>query len=227
MFCPTCGRQLSDDARFCPGCGSPATPTEPGTVSGPTASDGPARPEGMPATPAAQAPQPEPQAPRPAPPVSQSPTLDAAGTAEQGMKWFKFVIYAQLFLNAAASLLNAFAFFTGATYGGSADMVYAFYSGLQAVDILFAIIYVALAVAAIYVRMRLAKFRRGAPPLYLMFLVACLAIQILYAVFAMVVTGLSPLDMFDVSTVTSTIATVVLIFANKVYFEKRAHLFVN
>ena len=75
--------------------------------------------------------------------------------------------------------------------------------------------------------MRLAKFRRDAPSLYLMFLAASLAAQILYAVFVMVVIGISPLDMFDISTVTSTITTVVLIVANRVYFERRAHLFVN
>lgn len=221
MFCPACGRQLSDDARFCPGCGSPVTPASPETTPGPPAADGPVCPE---AAPTPQAPQPAQPMPQPTP---QPPTFEATNGTAQGMKWFKFVIYAQLFLSAAASLLNAFALFTGASYGDSADLVYTFYSGLRAVDILFAIIYVALAGAAIYVRMRLAKFRRDAPSLYLMFLAASLAAQILYAVFVMVVIGISPIDMFDISTVTSTITTVVLIVANKVYFERRAHLFVN
>lgn len=149
------------------------------------------------------------------------------GSPSQGMKWFKFIIWVQLILNAIASALNAFALFTGASYGGSADMVYAFYSGMRAVDVVFGIVYLALAAGAVLVRMGLAKFRRGAPALYLTFLAAHIAAQILYAVFVMVVTGISPLDMFDISTVTSTIGDVALILINRVYFERRAHLFVN
>ena len=111
MFCPACGRQLSDDARFCPGCGSPVAPASPETTPGPPAAGGPVRPE---AAPTPQAPQPAQPMPQPTP---QPPTFEVTNGTAQGMKWFKFVIYAQLFLSAAASLLNAFALFTAQAMG--------------------------------------------------------------------------------------------------------------
>ena len=50
------------------------------------------------------------------------------------MKWFKFVIYVQLFLNIVVLLINAVRCTTGMLYGDDVYMVYLIFRGLKLVD---------------------------------------------------------------------------------------------
>ena len=80
------------------------------------------------------------------------------------MKWHKFLIYFQLFAAALVSLYNAVVCFRMVFLGlgtfGPWNVIYA----------IAGVICVVLAVWAIYVRFRLAGFRRNGPKMYLLFL---------------------------------------------------------
>ena len=78
------------------------------------------------------------------------------------MKWHKFLIYFQLFLAALISLYNAVVCFR---------LVFLDVSGLwDAVYAVSGVISVVLAVLALYVRFRLAGFRKNGPKMYILFL---------------------------------------------------------
>ena len=206
MICPSCGKPIPDQSKFCPSCGA--------TVQG------------------APGQQPVPYNPQPNLP----------------MKWFKFVIWVQLFLAALYALSNAVRFLTGTTFGNKTDLYYEMLNGLRATDIVFGLMYVGIIVLAIYVRQQLAGFKKGAPEHYLRFIIIANAVGIAYAfaIIVIVVTtltdaipGLSFSDVIGmmaddpdvqsgfIQLVVPLIVLIVMYVLNKIYFDKRAHLFVN
>ena len=223
MFCPNCGTQLPDGSTNCPSCGA--------TIGVP-AQEAPVTPEPEPTTP------PIPGAP-PVPGATQYessasypvPAGTVGAVAAPPMKWYKFVIWVQLFLSALSLAGTGVMLLTGAQYmteyGNAKDLVYMFYAGLQVVDIVFAVVFIALAVFAIVVRMNLAKFKRGATNQYLAFLGANIAAQILYLVVLAIVTQVGPLEALDFSTAIQLVSSFIMIVLSKIYFDKRAHLFTN
>ena len=275
MFCQNCGAQLNEGTKFCPNCGTlvqtagvPAgAPIQqempPAAVEPPVAEPTPA-PTPAPAAvmeketvpPASATPQPAPEptpyqqpvplpvapqqvAPQPAP--YQQPVPYVAQPALP-MKWYKFVIWVQLFLSALVSVGSALLLLTGAQYGHDSDLAYSMIGGLRVVDIIFA------AVFAIYVRQRLAGFKKGAPELYLRFIIIANVISISYNLIVVwlavsTLTRFLPgANFFDAlgmllessstqaslfQLVVSVIAVIVMYFLNRTYFNKRAHLFVN
>jgi len=145
----------------------------------------------------------------------------------QGMKWFKFVIYVQLFLSALLSLGTAIMYATGYQYTSaqsSPDLIYGIFPELHTVDASFAVVYVALAIIAIAVRFRLSGYKRNAWKGYLAYLAAGVIAVIAYIIAASTIVGES---MFDMSMTSSLAANIVLIIVNFIYFNKRDHLFVN
>lgn len=144
------------------------------------------------------------------------------------MKWFKFAIYFQLFLSALISLMSGVSYLTGANYSTTGlvtlEEVYSTFPGLRAVDLIVGVGLLALAVLAIAVRQKLAHYRRGAPKLYLMLLGADVALSVLYLLACSAMLGTL---LLDASTISELVVSAVMIGANKVYFDKRAGLFVN
>ncbi|MGM9536733.1 MAG: zinc ribbon domain-containing protein [Candidatus Onthomonas sp.] len=144
------------------------------------------------------------------------------------MKWFKFIIYFQLFLSAITSLISGVSCLTGANYSTTGlvtpEEVYSTFPGLRVVDLIVGVGVLVLAVLAIVVRQKLAHYRQGAPELYLTLLGADIALSVFYIVAASAVLG-GPV--LDASTVSELVVSAVMIGANKVYFDKRAELFVN
>lgn len=211
MFCPNCGNQIPDESKFCPSCG---------TAIGAPAQGEPARPSsGMPPVPGVE-PGPSPVHPVP------------VGAAEApGMKWFKFIIWVQLFLSALLLAALSLALFTGShymtEYGSARDLVYLFFQGLQIVDIIFAVVFLALAVWCVVVRMGLAKFKKGAPTQYLVLLGVNIVAQTLYAVALAVITGVEIFDAMGPSSLAQIVVSIVMVFVNKIYFDKRAYMFTN
>lgn len=143
------------------------------------------------------------------------------------MKWYKFIIYFQLF---AAALINFFAaitYLTGSIYqsqaGVSAELTYSVFPQLSAIDKFYGICLIGLAVMAIITRNKLAKFRTGAPTLYYIFLIASLVVGIIYMIGVFAVIGEANFSSVSGSIVSSC----VLLAINVVYFGKRQHLFVN
>lgn len=158
------------------------------------------------------------------------------------MKWFKFVIYVQLFLAALASLGTAGLFAVEINDLNSVlDYYGLYYSELVTpikncitLDTVCIVVQVILAVFAIFVRFRLAKFRANGPSLYLTFLtattVANLARTIVYVILCGQINAAMGYDAIPVdiaANISSLITSVALIILNRTYFRKRKELFIN
>ena len=195
-YCVKCGKPMPDNATFCPSCGARRTAEEPVVA-----------------------------------PDSSSYTMPQANTCYTApqihpMKYYKFVIWVQLFLSAVVGVSQGILLLTGRIYETvsdvSAELLYAFYPGMHAVNILFGLIYIALAVAAIYVRQQLAHFKTKAPDLYYIYLIAQMAATFLYGVLQnlIIASGLG-------SAVPNLIVMIILLVLCRIYFEKRRALFCN
>lgn len=216
MFCTNCGRQLANGSTYCPFCGTALEPRPQQT------------PELKPETPPASDPdalyprQPEPCGQQPARPVPADPKNDP-----RGMKWFKFILYFQLFANALINLANAVAVFTGAHYQGSADLVYSVFPAQHTVDIVYGILCLALAAFGVYTRFRLSAFRRNGPGLYLGVIAANILVPVLYMLLSSLVTHIPLTSLLDVNSIASLAANIIMLVVNKIYFDRRKDLFVN
>ncbi len=140
------------------------------------------------------------------------------------LKWYKFIIYFQLFAGALVSLAVGFGSIMGWKYGGEqqAARVYAEFSGLRMVDIIVCFLYVALAVMSVAVRQRLAAFRQNGPWLYLTLLGEYLLLGVIAWVLEAMITGSLRLE---AGTLAGWIVQFVLICLNMIYFGKRKQMF--
>ena len=132
--------------------------------------------------------------------------------------------------------LKALTVLTGAHYRGGASLVYSILSSLRVIDILFGISLLLFAVFCVVTRYDLARFRRQGPTRYLWVYGLSIILPVVYliAVFA-VLSGYS--SMFSLSSlipsdsvieiIVYAVFDVIMIIVNKIYFDKRRHLFVN
>ena len=212
MYCSHCGQQMEKTDKFCPNCGAPAEQEE--------------QPQTEPVFQTFQA-NSEP-ASQPAQPRTE-PWGQPAQAKQHPMKWFKFLIYFLTFATALTLLIDGIGLLTGMTYGGDAGVVYAFFPGLFYLDLLIGLVSLAMAAFWIYVRFRLAKFRADGPKLLIMVYVVSIVINLVYGIGATVLLsgsmGLQSSPM--TAAVSSSCGAIIMIFANKAYFGKRAELFVN
>lgn len=141
------------------------------------------------------------------------------------MKWFKFIIYFQLFFSALTLVITAIQQLTGMAYGdGMATFVYMLYPALHGVDFVVGVLELLLAAACIYVRQLLAKFRAKGPRSYLILMGASIVISLIYVIIASLIIGQS---VFSPLLLGNWVGSAVMIAVNWIYFGKREHLFVN
>ena len=216
MYCRFCGTKIPDNVKFCPECGANLAPV-------PSA----APEESAPAAPAA------PEIPTPFDPTPYDPapysadsfaSADVAAAPQRGMKWFKFIIYFQLWAGMLVNLVTAGKYFTGAYYEGNAEMVYRFFPALQPLDIVMGVFCLALAVYAVVVQRALAKFRAKGPMMYYLMYIVNTAVTVLYLLIGSIIIGQSA---FTAEVAGSIIGSIVMLFVNIPYFNNRKHLFVN
>ena len=216
MYCRFCGTKIPDNVKFCPECGANLAPV-------PSA----APEESAPAAPAA------PEIPTPFDPTPYDPapysadsfaSADVAAAPQRGMKWFKFIIYFQLWASMLVYLVTAGKYFTGAYYEGNAEMVYRFFPALQPLDIVMGVVCLALAVYAVVVQRALAKFRAKGPMMYYLMYIVNTAVTVLYLLIGSIIIGQSA---FTAEVAGSIIGSIVMLFVNIPYFNNRKHLFVN
>lgn len=221
MQCPHCGSPLAEGSRFCPYCSSileksaGETQNEAFSGSDETLSVPDRQPSYGDWDPYGDN--------RPLSTGSDDPLNDP-----RGMKWFKFIIYFQLFASAVMNVYNAFQLFSGAQYEGTAKAVYFLYPGLKTADTIYGFAGLGLAALAIFVRFRLARFRKDGPVLYYVLMAADVLSALLYLFLASSATGL-PLSqaLQDSSTLATLAGAVIMLIVNMIYFGKRKDLFVN
>ncbi len=216
MYCRFCGTKIPDNVKFCPECGANLAPV-------PSA----APEESAPAAPAApEIPTPFDPTPYDPAPYSAGPfaSADVAAAPQRGMKWFKFIIYFQLWAGMLVNLVTAGKYFTGAYYEGNAEMVYRFFPALQPLDIVMGVVCLALAVYAVVVQRALAKFRAKGPMMYYLMYIVNTAVTVLYLIIGSIIIGQSA---FTAEVAGSIIGSIVMLFVNIPYFNNRKHLFVN
>ena len=216
MYCRFCGTKIPDNVKFCPECGANLAPV-------PSA----APEESAPAAPAApEIPTPFDPTPYDPAPYSADPfaSADVAAAPQRGMKWFKFIIYFQLWAGMLVNLVTAGKYFTGAYYEGNAEMVYRFFPALQPLDIVMGVVCLALAVYAVVVQRALAKFRAKGPMMYYLMYIVNTAATVLYLIIGSIIIGQS---VFTAEVAGSIIGSIVMLFVNIPYFNNRKHLFVN
>lgn len=143
------------------------------------------------------------------------------------MKWYKFVIYFQLFAAVVMAVGSGVMFFQGTHYntdGINASMVYSLYSELKILDVIVGFSQFCIAGFAIYTRQMLRYFKRQGPSLYLAFMILNAIITFVYLLMVSVITGMA---LFNLSMLLILLSYVVVIVLNCVYFGKRRSLFIN
>lgn len=206
MRCGACGQRVLEGTKYCPSCGArideQAQVFEEEQVTG-SGMDYGAGPE-----------------------VRQSYEQPRTRRKGMPMKWYKFLIYISLFLTAITNIFTGCQVVLGLHYVQDgvdyAEQVYSTYAGLKIVDIVYGICVVAVGVFAIIVRMKLARYKKDGPKSLLILYIGSLAISVLYLVAAMFVLRENTMT---IDTATSIIVSIFMILANKIYFEKRGHLF--
>lgn len=145
-----------------------------------------------------------------------------------GMKWFKFVIWFQLFANCVLNIYLGYKYSMGKQYNLTdyyVQKLYNMFDGLQTIDITVGIVMMALGVYAIITRFFLAGFKKQGPFMYYL----CLFLNLLVAVIYCILVKATVVGMeLNLSGMISNAAMLItLLICNIVYFEKRRHLFIN
>ena len=147
---------------------------------------------------------------------------------KMGMKWFHFLIYFLLWVNAAGFILGGLGYIMGLTYESSAQ-VYAEYPQLQMVDVITGIVWILFGIFVIRTRTSLANFKKGGPArLNACFIVGDVIIPVAYNVISLFMIGAQS-DILLFLTYPSTLSTIAIAFVmvaiHNAYFKKRATLF--
>lgn len=151
------------------------------------------------------------------------------GVSDKPMKWFKFIIYFQLFITALVDFRNAGYYFTGLIYGDfeTAKAVYTKFSSMRQVDIAFGILSIGLIILALYARSRLAHFHANGPKVYFYYLIFTNLPTILYPLLTSITTGIAFSELVSADIGTSVGGVIAMLIWNVQYFNERKHLFTN
>ena len=197
--CKYCGSQIPDGSKFCPECGAPCQESAAPVQTG-----------------SAYIPT----------PVNSPVNTPVEAEPALPMTWHNFLTVV-LIIGGIFNILYGITYLFGGQYarqGTSADLVYSVFPAIKTCDLIYGICTIGLGVFMFYVRNRLHGFCQNGPAMLLRMYGISLILGILYAVCVSAIIGQSA---FDASSVGPIIATLILIFANRTYYAKRAALFVN
>lgn len=149
-------------------------------------------------------------------------------TGELPMKWYTFNVMFALWISALLSGLMGIASIAGTQYGAFSELYYTYFGGLQIIDIIFGAASVALAVITVYVRQELAHYKRVAPTHFMALPVLNFALSVLDLVVSFIFGSELSAGIGILSIIPLAISggfTILYLYLNKIYFDKRAHLF--
>ena len=168
-----------------------------------------------------------------APPYPQQPTPPYQPNAPMypqpdyylPMKWYKFLIYFALWLGALLNLINGFQMVTGGQYGYEKELVYHYFGGLQALDVIVGLCTLAMAGLGVYTALRLIGYYKNGPKLLTYLYAGVIIVNVVYFAGLNIVVP-EVVEMLDMSTLIIQIAvSAVMVFVNKAYFAKRTKFF--
>lgn len=139
------------------------------------------------------------------------------------MRWFGFIIYFQLFVAAASCIINAISILTADVF----QYLDLFADNFKPLKISYFIIMLFLGVDALITRYLLANFKEKGPQFYVRYLVVTAVATLIYMVWMNVILEDFDLWINHTFTVISIISNGIMAIASCVYFDKRAHLFIN
>ena len=149
------------------------------------------------------------------------------------LKWHKFLIYFALWAGALICIATAGRVMSGQIYVDNGDMsivdtLYRMYPALKGMGIVFGALYILQAIFMIYTRFQLAKFKAGAPKKLLLVYAINLVLGFGLYIALSSITHVSLGEFVSGSDFVSMFAgPIVIIIANKIYYDKRAELFVH
>ncbi|MBQ4435465.1 MAG: hypothetical protein II879_05155 [Clostridia bacterium] len=142
------------------------------------------------------------------------------------LKWHKFLIWFALWMGALGNAVNAIGLIGGTAYVDQSEEIYAAFERLRVIDLVWGIVLLGLSAYMIYVRFQLAGFRIDAPKKLSILYVANLVCSLGYLLAVSSVTHLSLRTIMSEITVT-LIGSILMLFINQNYYNKRLELFVN
>ena len=142
------------------------------------------------------------------------------------LKWHKYLIYFALWAGALANAGTAVQCISGTVYGSESAKVYATFSGLRTVDLGWGLVLLALSAYMIYVRFQLAGFRIDAPRKLSILYGADLGCSVVYLLAISAVTKQS-LGSMTGNAAGTVFGSILMLFINQNYYNKRLELFVN
>ena len=195
MFCSSCGTQMEEGTLFCPNCGKSV---DDNLAVNETANNGAQQPEG-----AYQY-------------YNPNPVL--------GLKWAHFLGYFALWAGALLNLVTGFQCITGLIYGGDAGLVYAFYGGLQVLNILYGICLLGVVALGVITALSIIKCKKQTGKLVCLVYLVQSVLTVVYLIGTSIILGSFA---GDASVIMQIVISIVMIFVNRTYFNNRRDVYVN
>ena len=145
---------------------------------------------------------------------------------EMPMKWHKYLIYFSLWAAAVMNVIAGVAALTGSVYvlrGADPEMIYRSYEGLKTFDVMLGLTDIVLAVLLIVTRFALAGYKENGPRL----LMISYAVNIAFTLVCPIIAVAIRLPVGRLFGAPAAIENIVMLAVNRIYYHKRAHLFVN
>lgn len=143
------------------------------------------------------------------------------------MNWFNFLIFFVLFADAVQSFISGLIYITGYDFSkefGQSILWFTYLGkGYEAVDKIYGLFFVVMAVFAIITRNKLKNYQKSAPKMYITYLILPVAINTLYMLFYLILSKAEAV--YFASLVTEIIPQALYVYLNYIYFKKRKHLF--
>ena len=158
--------------------------------------------------------------------------MDNKPVQELPMKWHHFLIYFALWIGALYDLSCAVLTLTGHPYGPTdSSWVYGQFPGLRMAEVIYSVLLIGMAIFGIYTRFQLAGLKKGAPAKFLLLTALDIVLTVGFQFVQSWITNTPLADLTGINTMAYISGTIIglflVIWIMKVYYGKRAHLFVN